>query len=407
MRRSAEARHRLDALRLRLEAFSDPAAGSERDRSSSFEEAFDRLDAAVERVLDRADEPDAVAERLLAALDVIPQGIVLADERGEVVFRNREAQRYATGRHSEALVGSAIAELITGAVQGDGATRTLDLYGPPRRAIQLRAVPLDPPSAAAGDPHHVNGHGAGSERTAGAFLVVEDVSDRQRLDAVRRDFVANISHELKTPVGALGLLAETLAAETDPEVVRRLAERMQREAFRVAGTIDDLLQLSQIEAGEVLARNPVLVDQVISETVDRAAAAAEAREVRLVADPPPQSLSVLGDRRQLVSALSNLCDNAIKYSDDGADVTIACRARPDQGAVEISVADEGIGIPARDLERVFERFYRVDRARSRDTGGTGLGLAIVRHVVQNHEGEVSVVSREGEGSTFTLTLPAG
>jgi two-component system sensor histidine kinase SenX3 len=240
---------------------------------------------------------------------------------------------------------------------------------------------------------------------AGAFLLVEDVSERQRLDSVRRDFVANISHELKTPVGALGVLAETLAGEDDVEVVQRLAGRMQREAFRVARTIDDLLQLSQIEASELPTREPVPVHLVIAEAVDRTRPAAELSSVRFVVHEASHRLTVVGDRRQLVSAMANLCDNALKYSDPGAEVVI--RSRTDGLWVTIDIEDQGIGIPARDLERIFERFYRVDRARSRDTGGTGLGLAIVRHVVQNHEGEVSVTSREGEGSTFSLRLPAG
>ncbi len=336
----------------------------------------------------------ATADRLVSAIDVIPQGIVLADASGQVVFRNRSASGFYAARHSEALVESAIEELIAAAVAGDRGERTLDLYGPPRRALQLRAVPLEGP-----------GIDGGPGEPAGAFLAVEDVSERQRLDAVRRDFVANISHELKTPIGALGLLAETLADETDPEVTRRLAARMQREAFRVARTIDDLLQLSQIEASELPTREPVPVHLVLAEAVDRTRPAAELGDVRFVIHEPPRRLTVEGDRRQLVSAVANLCDNAVKYSDAGA--TVELRTRCEGPRLQIDVADHGIGIPARDLERVFERFYRVDRARSRDTGGTGLGLAIVRHVVQNHEGEVTVTSREGEGTTFTLHLPTG
>ena len=380
IRRGAELRRRLDALRARFER----SPGVESD---SVEDAVDRLVRVVERHLDVESEISATADRLLSALDVIPQGIVLADAQGQVVFRNQAASGFFVARHSEALVESAIAELIAAAVAGDAGSRTLDLYGPPRRALQLRAVTLD------------------DDGTGGAFLVVEDVSERQRLDAVRRDFVANISHELKTPVGALGVLAETLVDETDPEVVRRLAGRMQREAFRVARTIDDLLQLSQIEASELPTREAVPVHLVIAEAVDRTRPAAELQAVRFVVREPSHRLTVIGDRRQLVSAVANLCDNAAKYSERGAEVTIS--SATDGEWVELAVQDQGIGIPARDLERVFERFYRVDRARSRDTGGTGLGLAIVRHVVQNHEGEVTVTSREGEGSTFTLRLPAG
>lgn len=384
MLRAAALRRRLDELRARFER--EPAAPS-----GTVEAALARLDAAVDRHFAEAATTQLTADQLVHALDVVPQGIVLADASGSVVFRNRAASGFFVARHSEALVESAITELIEAAVAGHATTRTLDLYGPPRRALQLRALPLE-------DEH-------GPDAPRGAFLVVDDVSERQRLDAVRRDFVANISHELKTPVGALGVLAETLAGEDDPDVVSRLAERMQQEAFRVARTIDDLLQLSQIEAGELPSRDPVPVHLVLAEAVDRTRAAAEMQGVTLHVDEPSPRLTVVGDRRQLVSALANLCDNAVKYSDrDGA---VRLSARTDGTWVEIDVADEGIGIPGADLERVFERFYRVDRARSRDTGGTGLGLAIVRHVVQNHEGSVTVRSREGEGSTFTLRLPAG
>ena len=239
----------------------------------------------------------------------------------------------------------------------------------------------------------------------GVLVVIDDVTDRRRLEAVRRDFVANISHELKTPVGALGLLAETLLAEDDPTVSRRLAERMQTEAFRVGRTIDDLLALSQIEADEAGLRDEVPVHLFIAEAVDRVRPAAEQQGITIEVVEPDPRLVVVGDRRQLVSATYNLLDNAVKYSDRGSSVQV--RARTDGRWIDLSVSDHGIGIPRRDLERVFERFYRVDRARSRETGGTGLGLAIVRHVASNHAGEVRVESLEGEGSTFTLRLPVG
>ncbi len=388
---AARVRARVDQLLARFEAGGRPGA------SATVDDGLDRLELAVDRHFASLASSRLVADRLVSALDVIPQGIVLADAEGAVVFRNRAAAAFSTARHSEALVESAIRELIGTAVMGGSATRTLELYGPPRRALQLRSVPLRGGEAAV--------EAAGGEQPpAGAFLVVEDISERQRLDAVRRDFVANISHELKTPIGALGLLAETLVEEPDPEVARRLAARMQREADRVARTIDDLLALSQIEGGELPEREPVPVRHVLAEAVDRTRPAADLGGVKLVFHEPDLSLTVLGDRRQLVSAVANLCDNAVKYSDEGAEVSVA--AHLDGDTVRLEVADQGIGIPARDLERVFERFYRVDRARSRETGGTGLGLAIVRHVAHNHAGDVTVSSREGVGSTFALTLPA-
>jgi two-component system sensor histidine kinase SenX3 len=241
------------------------------------------------------------------------------------------------------------------------------------------------------------------ESVLGAVAIIEDVSERRRLEAVRRDFVANISHELKTPVGALSLVAETLEGEDDPKIVARLSHRMRTEAERLSRIIEDLLDLSRIESEESPSRDPVPVHLILGQAIERLRPAAQHRGIRLDVEEPPPDVVVRGDRRQLVSAVHNLVDNAIKYSEDESSVQV--KVEDSNGWVDISVADHGIGIPSRDLERIFERFYRVDRARSRDTGGTGLGLSIVRHVAGNHGGEVRVVSREGEGSTFTLRLP--
>jgi two-component system sensor histidine kinase SenX3 len=242
------------------------------------------------------------------------------------------------------------------------------------------------------------------QRALGVIAVIDDVSERRRLEEVRRDFVANVSHEMKTPMGALGLLAETLLSETEPEVSRRLAERIHSEAFRISRIIDDLLDLTRIESEESPPREPVLVNLVMAEAAERVRTAAEQRDVKVVLDEPSPPVAVLGDRRQLTSALYNLLENAVKFSYEGGVVTAHGHVEGDE--VVLTVRDEGIGIPARDLERVFERFYRVDHGRSRQTGGTGLGLAIVRHVAHNHHGSVQVDSREGEGATFTLRLPA-
>jgi two-component system sensor histidine kinase SenX3 len=204
-------------------------------------------------------------------------------------------------------------------------------------------------------------------------------------------------------MGAVGLLAETLLAETEPQVAQRLAHRIHTEAFRISRVIDDLLDLSRIENEESPPREPVLVNLVMAEAAERVRAAAEQLNVQVVLDEPDPPVAVLGDRRQLTSAVYNLLENAVKFSYENSDV--GCTGRLDGGDVLVEVSDRGIGIPARDLERVFERFYRVDQGRSRSTGGTGLGLAIVRHVAANHHGSVQVESREGEGSTFTLRLP--
>jgi two-component system sensor histidine kinase SenX3 len=196
-----------------------------------------------------------------------------------------------------------------------------------------------------------------------------------------------------------------LLAEDDPALRERLTERLVHEAHRVGRTIDDLLELSRIEVERSPMREVVPVHLVIAEAVERVRPAAELRAVGVEVTEPSPRLTVIGERRQLVSAIGNLLDNAIKYSDEGA--LIAVTTSTDGQSVHVAIADQGIGIPSRDLERIFERFYRVDRGRSRETGGTGLGLAIVRHVATNHGGEVRVESQEGRGSTFTLTIPAG
>jgi two-component system sensor histidine kinase SenX3 len=238
------------------------------------------------------------------------------------------------------------------------------------------------------------------------ILVVEDTTERRRLEKVRRDFVANISHELKTPVGALSLLAETIVGETDPVTVARLSERMQVESQRVADMIEDLLSLARLEAEETPNLTVFSVYDMARDAVARLQGFADHRQVSLdVMDLTAQSplVCIAGDRRQFLAALQNLVENGIKYSEIGAAVAVSIAAVDD--CVEISVVDHGSGIPDRDLDRIFERFYRVDRARARDTGGTGLGLAIVRHVVRNHGGDVSVRSQEGVGSTFVIRMP--
>lgn len=234
------------------------------------------------------------------------------------------------------------------------------------------------------------------------LAVIDSIAEDRRIDAIRRDFVANVSHELKTPVGAISLIAETLDDETDAEMRAKLMSRLGKEVFRVENIIDDLLELTRLEE-----KPPELVslpiDVVVSEAADTAAGLAAGRGISVATVGLPSNANVLGDRRQLVRALTNLIDNAVRYSDSETHVTVTVEALP--GVVDISVTDQGVGIPRAELERIFERFYRVDSARSRDTGGTGLGLSIVRHVADNHLGRTMVESKPGHGSTFTLELP--
>ena len=237
------------------------------------------------------------------------------------------------------------------------------------------------------------------------LLLAEDQTESRRVEEVRRDFVANISHELKTPVGALALLAETVEeAADDPDAVLRFAGRMRQEAARLTDLVQDLIMLSRIQAAEpVPDPRPVLLDDVVAEALDRCRLRATARGIALEVSGE-RGIAILGDEDLLVTALRNLLENAIAYSPDKTRVQVTTRAA-DSWMAEVSVTDQGIGIPERDRERIFERFYRVDPARSRATGGTGLGLAIVKHVTAAHGGNVTVWSKEGGGSTFTLRLP--
>jgi two-component system sensor histidine kinase SenX3 len=363
----------------------DPSAPNTTDP----DRALGHLLRLAERASSDAASLSARAERLRRALDGLPQGILVADDHGVVLMRNSAATRFLGVRTADVLIDDAVVTMLRGALAtGEQCSRLLDLFGPPRRTVVITAAPFGEQT----DAH-------------GAVVEIEDITDRARLEAMRRDFVANISHELKTPVGALSLLAETLADEDDPALMNRLAGKMVIEAHRVNRIIDDLLELSRIEVEEKGGREPVVLGLVTAEAVDRVRHLAMSRDIHVVVAEPSRRLSVLGDRRQLVSALGNLLENAVKYSDPGSSVDLA--ARSDGQWVDIVVTDHGIGIPARDLDRIFERFYRVDRARSRETGGTGLGLAIVRHVATNHGGTVSVQSQEGVGSTFTLRVPAG
>ncbi len=318
-----------------------------------------------------------------AVLNALPLGVVLARRDASVVFRNRAAMAVVGLRHVDLLVEAAVDRLILQTIEaGAGRTETLELFGPPPRILVVSTVEL----------------------TDGVCLaVIEDISERTRIDAVRTDFVANISHELKTPVGALSILAETMQDEDDAIIVKQLAARMMREAQRMSETIDDLLELSKIELDAPLRQNNIDLVALVREAAERHSMSAATASVRISTEIPDGRFVVTGDHTQLLSAVSNLVDNAIKYSEAGDTVTVRLFREP--GHNVISVDDEGIGIPQADIDRIFERFYRVDRARGRGTGGTGLGLSIVRHIMANHGGEVNVTSQEGEGSSFRLVLP--
>ncbi|WP_091718323.1 sensor histidine kinase [Pseudarthrobacter equi] len=236
------------------------------------------------------------------------------------------------------------------------------------------------------------------------LLLADDRTEITRTEEIRNDFVANVSHELKTPVGAISLLAEALESSADDELaVRRFAKRMHKESGRLAALVQDIIELSRLQGASVVQQGgPVDVNAVIAEAVDRSQLPAESKNITIVVGGRTEE-KVFGDQDLLVTALRNLIDNAIRYSPPNTRVGIGVRSK--EGLVSISVTDQGEGLSAEDQERVFERFYRVDAARSRHTGGTGLGLSIVKHVASNHGGEVTLWSQPGQGSTFTLRLP--
>ncbi len=333
--------------------------------------------------------PSAVA----SVLSVLSSSAVVLDHDDRVLMASAAAREFGHVKDGELVVGELLA--LVRKVRRDGETYEGELevtgskFGGRRASFAVRVAPL--------------GSAAGGEGLI--LLLAEDQTESRRVDQIRRDFVANISHELKTPVGALALLAETVEeAAGDPEAVRRFAGRMRQEASRLTHLVQDLITLSRIQAAEpVPDPNPVELGSVVAEALDRCRMKASARGIDLVATCDDR-LVVLGDEDLLVTALRNLLENAVAYSPEKTRVVVSA-SRAGARSAQVSVADQGIGIPERDLERIFERFYRVDPARSRATGGTGLGLAIVKHVVAAHGGTVTVWSKEGVGSTFTLRLP--
>ncbi|WP_019852664.1 sensor histidine kinase [Actinopolyspora mortivallis] len=335
----------------------------------------------------RANGP-TVAELLQRLVHTSNNGIVVLNSFGDVVVHNPRADELGFVRDNRP---DPRARKASEQALNTGRPVPVDLSPLNRDAPHGRS-----PAAVLGD---VRPLGDG-------FTVVDaaDESEAVRLEETRRDFVANVSHELKTPVGALALLAETvLDAADDPEEVRRFSNKILHESTRLGTLVSELIALSRLQGADPLPElSTVDVDEIVEESLGRCAVAAESAGIRITTDEP-SGLQLDGDRTLLVTALSNLIDNAISYSPDASPVSISRKLRGEW--VEIAVTDRGIGIDPADQERVFERFYRVDRARSRATGGTGLGLAIVKHVAANHGGEVTLWSRPGTGSTFTLRVP--
>ena len=328
---------------------------------------------------------------IASVLSVLPSSAVVIDGDDRVLRASSAARAFGLVSGDRLVVDELLA--MAHVVRRDGEIRESEIQVvPPRggnghegRWFAVRVAPL-------------GSHGL-------VLVLAEDLTELRRVEAIRRDFVANVSHELKTPVGALSLLAETVeGAADDPDAVRRFAGRMQQEALRLTSLVQDLITLNRIQGDEPLGElKPVALDDVCTEAIDRVRLKAGAKNIEL-ATGGRSGLTVRGDEELLTTALRNLIDNAVGYSPDNTRVVVVTRQSEDQ-RVEISVTDQGIGISEADLGRIFERFYRVDPARSRQTGGTGLGLAIVKHVTTKHGGEVTVWSKEGSGSTFTIRLP--
>ena len=317
-------------------------------------------------------------------MDALPIGIVVSG-RSRITHVNRAATRLSSGGVRTALAWQSVLDLIT-EVRSDSRPRReeLELRGP-QQWLVVEATPVT----------------GGSSVVA----VIRDVTEMRQLEAVRRDFVANVSHELRTPIGAIAVLADALAGSPGSDDAERLARRVRAEADRLTELVSDLLDLSRIEAVRPDPSGPAvdLVD-VVAQAVDRCRPTCDGRGVAVRVSTSVESAAVPGDEGQLVSAVANLIENAAKYSESGDPVELEITSAAPE-SVAVVVRDQGVGIPSWELDRIFERFYRVDRARDRDTGGTGLGLAIVRNVATNHGGSITVESREGEGSVFTLELP--
>lgn len=354
--------------------------------------------AAMRRISARRVERDieegggiTVSQMLSHIAAMSPMGIVVVDTFRDVVYMNDQATELGLVRDR------LLDDRAWQAVQRCLATgEDVDIDLSPRKRQKTGRSGLA-----------VRGHVRLLVEEANQFAVVfvGDQSEQARMEATRRDFVANVSHELKTPVGAMGVLAEAMLASTDdPDVVRRFSEKMIIESERLANMVGELIELSRLQGAEPLPDlDTVDVDAVVSEAVSRYKVAADSAHINITTDAPT-GYRVLGDERLLITAIANLVSNAIAYSPDGSDVSISRRRRGND--IEIAITDRGIGIARADQERVFERFFRVDKARSRATGGTGLGLAIVKHVAANHNGSIRLWSQPGTGSTFTLSIPA-
>lgn len=357
------------------------------------------LESAVNILMDElhiaAEKPASEANKLKHLLDLVDEGVIILSKNLIIKGINAKARKLFAidnfdplGEHVISVVRdqrieNIVEKLIDDYSEKEQNEKAVRIFFPSIKNLSLRINPLDSKNIA---------------------ILIKDVTQSTRLDNLRRDFVSNASHELKTPVAGIKLIAETIeSAPGDKELVSKLLKRLNKEATNLGRLVTDLLNLSKLE--ELSAGfEEILISQLVQSSIDTVTNKSEEKKIALNLDMPDEDIVITGDYAQLEMMLTNLLENAIAYSHDGGTVELSVKIA--NKGVQITVKDNGIGIPSKHIDRIFERFYRVDKGRSRDTGGTGLGLSIVKHVVENHGGKIQVDSVLGEGSTFTVWIPA-
>lgn len=381
-------------LKENIDSLSRKILKTEEIFSSDVPSATRTLYRAVQHILDERRTEQKHTRRLSSSLETLNYGIAIYDQNNETIFKNPFADTFLTGLHSDALVADAVDDMFLSRVSHEIIEREVDIYTTPH--------PASPLTSRKKTYYLILQTLYAEGKDIGSILSIDDISEQERLEAIRRDFVSNISHELKTPIGAIALLAETIEDEPDPKIVKKILPKIIKETDRLTDTIDDLLTLSRIEHGSREHFSEIDLLRPIMQAQDRVLTFAAQKNLEVNVILPEDSPTIFGDAIQLTSAFYNLLENSVKYSKRGGGKT-TIKVENIGDIVQLSFSDNGIGIPTKDQDRIFERFYCVDRSHS--GSGVGLGLAIVRHVVVNHEGLISVQSHEGVGTTFTIQLP--
>ncbi|MAV20355.1 MAG: hypothetical protein CL417_02295 [Acidimicrobiaceae bacterium] len=381
-------------LKENIDSLSRKILKTEEIFSSDVPSATRTLYRAVQHILDERRTEQKHTRRLSSSLETLNYGIAIYDQNNETIFKNPYADTFLTGLHSDALVADAVDDMFLSRVSHEIIEREVDIYTTPH--------PASPLTSRKKTYYLILQTLYAEGKDIGSILSIDDISEQERLEAIRRDFVSNISHELKTPIGAIALLAETIEDEPDPKIVKKILPKIIKETDRLTDTIDDLLTLSRIEHGSREHFSEIDLLRPIMQAQDRVLTFAAQKNLEVNVILPEDSPTIFGDAIQLTSAFYNLLENSVKYSKRGGGKT-TIKVENIGDIVQLSFSDNGIGIPTKDQDRIFERFYCVDRSHS--GSGVGLGLAIVRHVVVNHEGLISVQSHEGVGTTFTIQLP--